>query len=549
MLKPTSILFCLFLLASSIAQNHELTAKTSIDQVTVFLSGAQVHRKGKVTLVPGVNEIKLAGLSPSINGNSVQASLSNSNLTILSVDHKMNYLTEKSFAPRIASIKDSLEEMALKYTIRESYERVYKEEKSMLITNKSIGGNETGVDIEDLMEMADFYRVRLTELETKLLDIDREKKEINTTINNLKSQLNLLNARKSTHTSEIIVKVSSKSRTMADVNVNYIVSQAGWMPKYDIRASKTTEPIELTYKADVYQNTGNDWKNVNLTLSTGNPTVNNTQPKLSPWYLYFQQEYNKRKYFRNDNKEDSYGNGLYDQAAKPKALEEFVIAKNPRFLSVSSTAASVTQFTENAVNANFEIQIPYSILSNNESSTVEIQKYNLPAQFKHYAAPKLDNDAFLLARITDWGEYHLLPGDVNVYFEGTSIGTSYLNTAITDDTLDVSMGRDKGVVVQRDRIKDFCKTTGIGANKKTIRGFKILVKNNKSTSSELILLDQVPISSDKQIEVTIDDNGGATHNEENGQLKWILNLAPGESREITYRFTVKYPKNKIIGNL
>ena len=138
---------------------------------------------------------------------------------------------------------------------------------------------------------------------------------------------------------------------------------------------------------------------------------------------------------------------------------------------------------------------------------------------------------------------------MNVYFEGTSVGSSYLNTAITDDTLDVSMGRDKGVVVQRERIKDFCKTTGIGSNKKTIRGYKIIVKNNKSTASELILLDQVPISSDKQIEVTIDDDGGANQNQENGLLKWILKLQPGESREISYRFAVKYPKNKNVGNL
>ena len=543
MKKLTSFSLAFLIFVSFNAQNLKQSAKTTIEQVTVFLSGAQVHREGKVSLVPGVNEIKLLGLSPSINGNTIQASLSNSNLTILSVDHKMNYLTEKAYAPRIARIKDSLEDMALIYKIRESYQRVYNEEKSMLLANKAIGGNESGVDIEDLMEMADFYRARLTEVETKLLDIEKEKKEINKTITNLKTQLNQLNARKTTNTSEITIKVSSKTRTMADINVNYIVSGAGWMPKYDIRSSNTTDPVELTYKADVFQNTGNDWKNVDLTLSTGNPSVNNTQPELSPWYLYFVQQVAVTRY-DNKNRKDALANAVQLSVAETApVLQEVSVGK------ISKSSANFTQFSENAVNANFEIQIPYSILSNNESSTVEIQKYDLPSQFKHYAAPKLDNDAFLLARITDWGEYHLLPGNVNVYFEGTSVGSSYLNTAITDDTLDVSMGRDKGVVVQRERIKDFCKTTGIGSNKKTIRGYKIIVKNNKSTASELILLDQVPISSDKQIEVTIDDDGGANHNQENGLLKWILKLQPGESREISYRFAVKYPKNKNVGNL
>ena len=548
MLKSTSILLCFLSILTAYSQNKPVNAKTAIKEVTVFLSGAEIHRKGKVTVIPGVNEIKIIGLSPSVNGNSVQASLSNDNLTILSVDHKMNFLTENTFAPRIETIKDSLEEMASNYKIRESLERVYREEKSMLITNKSIGGSDTGVDIEDLMEMADFYRQRLTQVETKLLDIDREKARITKTITKLNAHLNQLNAKRTNHTSEITVKVSSKLRMVSDIDVSYIVSQAGWMPKYDIRAENTTYPIGLTYKADVFQNTGIDWKNVNLTLSTGNPTVNNTQPELSTWRLYFQQQYLKKEYRRD--KRDALANARYSadygEEDENKGLYDVQMMSAA---GVSKSSANFTQFTENAVNAEFAIQIPYSVLSNNESATVEIQKYDLPAQFKHYAAPKLDNDAFLLARITDWGEYHLLPGDANVYFEGTSVGTSYLNSAITDDTLDVSMGRDKGVVVQRERIKDFCKTTGIGANKKTIRGYKLIIKNNKSTASELILLDQVPVSSNKQIEVTIDDNGGAKHNQENGQLKWVLKLAPGESREISYKFTVKYPKNKIVGNL
>ena len=179
----------------------------------------------------------------------------------------------------------------------------------MLLANKAIGGNESGVDIEDLMEMADFYRARLTEVETKLLDIEKEKKEINKTITNLKTQLNQLNARKTTNTSEITIKVSSKTRTMADINVNYIVSGAGWMPKYDIRSSNTTDPVELTYKADVFQNTGNDWKNVDLTLSTGNPSVNNTQPELSPWYLYFVQQVAVTRY-DNKNRKDALANAV-----------------------------------------------------------------------------------------------------------------------------------------------------------------------------------------------------------------------------------------------
>ena len=550
MQKSAAFLLCFLTLLTAYTQNKSVNAKTTIKKVTVFLSGAEVHRNGKLTILPGVNQLKLTGLSSCIKSSSVQASLTNDNLTILSVDHKNNYLTENTSTPRIAIIKDSLDNMALKYKIRESLERVYFEEKNMLLTNKSIGGRDTGVDIENLMEMADFYRKRLTEVETKLLDIEQEKADINKTIISLKAHLEQLNVVKTNFTSEIIIKVSSKLRITTDLDVSYIVTKAGWMPKYDIRAENTTDPIGLTYKADVFQNTGNDWDNVNLTLSTGDPSLNNTQPELAAWYLYFQNKYNVRDYKMPliEREDEYYLDAIQVRGAREMAtIACYSIKSLP--LRASKSAANFTNYTENAVNAEFAIEIPYSILSNNEFSTVEIQQYDLPAKFEHYAAPKLDNDAFLLARITDWGEYNLLPGDVNVYFEGTSVGTSYLNTAIIDDTLAVSMGRDKGVVVKRDRIKDFCKTTGIGSNKKTIRGYKLSIKNNKSTTIELTLLDQMPISSNKQIEVNIVDYGEAKYNKENGELKWVLKLAPGESREINYRFAVKYPKNKIVGNL
>ena len=549
MQKSFAITLCFVTIFSSYSQNKPVSAKTSINDVTVFLSGAEVHRNGKLTILPGVNQLKLTGLSSCIKPSSVQASLSNNNLTILSVDHKNNFLTENTSAPRIAIIKDSLENMALKYKIRESLERVYIEEKNMLLTNKAIGGSDTGVDIENLMEMADFYRKRLTEVETKLLDIEQEKADINKTIISLKAHLEQLDVVNTNFTSEISIKVSSKLRITTELDVSYIVTKAGWMPKYDLRANNTTDPIGLTYKADVFQNTGNDWDNVNLTLSTGDPSLNNRQPELAAWYLYFQNKYNVRNYkMPLIDREDEYSSeGIQVRGAREVATITCYSIKLPR--RSSKSAANFTNYTKHAVNAEFAIEIPYSILSNNEFSTVEIQQYDLPAKFEHYAAPKLDNDAFLLARITDWGEYNLLPGDVNVYFEGTSVGTSYLNTAIIDDTLAVSMGRDKGVVVKRDRIKDFCKTSGIGSNKKTIRGYKLSIKNNKSTTSALTLLDQMPISSNKQIEVNIVDDGQAKYNKENGELKWVLKLAPGEAKEITYRFAVKYPNNKIVGNL
>ncbi len=551
MLRITLLSLSFMIFLTSYSQHREQDVNTDIKNVTVFLSGAEIHRTGKVTLNSGVTELKLKELSPSINGSSVQAKLGNNNVTIISVNHKMDYLTEATYTPRIIEIKDSLEDMSLKLKIRESRERVFREEKSMLISNKSIRGEQNGVDVEELEYMADFYRNRLTDIENKLLDIENSKKDINLTINNLRRQLNVLNAKKTRNTSEISIKVSCNSRITTEMNISYVVNNAGWVPKYDVRSENTTDPVNLTYKGDVYQNTGIEWESVNITLSTGNPTVSNSQPNLTPWYLYYYSNQRKKSYKakglakQDIQQQNAYNDDYFEESEGAEVLlyDMAVVSEESR------SSSDFTTVTESTVNTEFEIDLPYSITSDGQANTVEIIKHDLPVEYKYYAVPKLDNDAFLLARVSGWGEYNLLPGDVNVYFEGTSVGTSYLNTETTEDTLDISMGRDNSIIIKRDKVKDFCKTTSFGANKKSLRGYEISVRNNKSNAIQLHLVDQIPLSRTKEIEVILDESNGAEHNEDTGELKWEMDIPSGETKKVIYKYSVKYPKNKSIGNL
>ena len=552
-----SILLYLFISTSLLSQNKELELNSKINDVTVFLSGAEIHRTSKVVLNTGVTELKLSELSPSIDAKSIQAKLESKDVIIISVNHKMNYLSEASITPKIKAVTDSLEDMRLKLEIRKSHERVYKEEKSMLLVNKSIKGEQSGVDVEDLMEMADFYRSRLQEIETKLIDINHSKNKIQATINNLNKHLRQLNSLSRKNTSEIFVKVSCKTRISTTLNISYVVNQAGWVPKYDVRSNNTTDPINLTYKADVYQNTGVEWDNVSLTLSTGNPTINNSQPELSQWYLQYYNSYKNQQRKKSYAANQQYGNAnkIASQSvgAMPSRMDDedngFYATADIKIEEESRSSANFTSVTNSTVNAEFAIALPYSITSDGQANTVEIQKYELPVSYEYFAIPKLDKDAFLLARISGWGEYNLLPADVNVYFEGTSVGTSYLNTETTNDTLDISMGRDNSIIITRKKIKDFNKTTTLGSNKKSQRGYEISIRNNKNNAITLTLLDQLPLSKTKDIEISLYEDGGANHNEITGTLKWSLNINPGETNKISYKYSVKYPKNKTISNL
>lgn len=524
--------YCNFFTAQNIKE-----VNSKIKDVTVFLNSAEIKRIANIVVNKGSNEIKLTQLSPYIQPNSIQVKADNKNITIVSVNSQVNYLDREKLnkSPEVKSINDSIEELSLKLQIRESYERVYKEEKSLLLANKKIGGENTGVDIEDLMDIADFYRDRLANIETKLLDIKRDKKKLNDAINRLNKQRSLYynNVK---NTGEILINITSLQKTNAKIEVVFVSSNAGWEPFYDIRSNNIKEPIELVYKGKVHQKTGNDWNNVNIKLSTGNPSSNNTQPKFSKWYLQYYTPINTYQRPQATMKREAYS---LDEAQAPSFDD----------IESSKSIADFTTVKESTVNTTFDISIPYTIKSNGKPNLIEIQNYEMPVSYKYYTIPRKDNDAFLLANIVGWGDYNLLPGNTNIYFENTFVGESYLATSTTNDTLNVSMGRDKSIIITREKIKDFSKNNTFGNNKKSTRGYELKIRNNKSQQIEIEVIDQIPLSTKKEIEVELLESKGAKYNASSGKLTWILKIPANTTETISYKFSVKYPKDKNISNL
>jgi uncharacterized protein (TIGR02231 family) len=217
------------------------------------------------------------------------------------------------------------------------------------------------------------------------------------------------------------------------------------------------------------------------------------------------------------------------QAPKSKPLESQVIA---------------TMIKENQTTIEIEVEKPYSILSNGEKLLVDLKKHDLEAQYEYYAVPKLEKDAFLIAKITDWEKYSFLQGEANLYFEDTFIGKSILEAESFQDTLSISLGRDRGIAINREKIDQFSRKRFVGNNVDEARGYRIIVKNNKSQNINLTLLDQVPISIVNDISVNIRELGKATKNEDTGILTWKLRLAPAEQETVEFQYEVRYPRKE-----
>lgn len=199
---------------------------------------------------------------------------------------------------------------------------------------------------------------------------------------------------------------------------------------------------------------------------------------------------------------------------------------------------------EKQTTVDFEIEIPYSIKSDNKSYSVDMANYNLPAEYKYFCVPKIDKDAFLIANISDWEKYNLLEGEANIFFEDTYIGKTLLDIRYATDTLQISLGRDKNVSVKREKVKNFTTKQFIGSKKEDSRDWSINVKNNKSQKINMLIFDQVPISTLEEIKVDIFETSGANHNLDTGEIKWDFSIEPNENKKFELKYSVRYPKNR-----
>ena len=521
------------------AQELQKPIKSEIKDVTIFLSGAQISRTGSINLGTGTTEVIFGDLSQYIVPTSIQAS-GKGDFTILSVVHQMNYLKNQVKSKEQINLEDSLEKCKQQLEYQKGLQSVYTQESNMIIANQSLGGTNVGVKVQDIKDAAEFFRTRLSDIKMKQIEISAKITKLNERINNINNQLATLNANMNLPSSEVVVTVSAKEATQAGLTINYLVTSAGWTPSYDLRAVDINNPISMNYKANVYQSSGEDWKNVKLTLSTGNPSQSGTKPYIQPWYLTF---YVPITYH---NEYNAYQQR--PQASKAPAAREEVSAKLSEItVADAGSSANYTQVVENQTNVEFEISIPYTIISDNKQHAVDIQTYSLPAKFQYYCAPKIDRDAFLLARVTGWDQYNLLSGEVNLFYEGTYVGKSYLETRTAKDTLDISLGRDKNIAVTRIKLKDYSSSAFVGMNKKELSAWEINVRNKKKQDINVVVEDQFPISNDKDIEVERLEMTGGKYNESTGIVTWNLNIKPGESvKNLVMKYSVKYPKSKTV---
>ncbi len=624
-----SLFFLIAIISDAATAPEEVKVSSEIKRVTVFRKGAQVSREATASIPLGNSLLKFAGISPHIDKNSIQIK-GDGDFTILSVNHQLNYFELPDKTKKIESLETEKERLADRQKETQALLNVLKEEESLLAANKTIGGSQTGVQIDNLRATAEFYRTRLKAIKLEKLTLHKSLQLDKDSLSRLTAQLSELNAQQGIYTSEIVLAVNSERATSGSFVLSYIVKNAGWFPNYDIRVKDVENPIELAYKGNVYQTSGESWDDVKLTLSTGDFSQTASKPSLVPWRLTFyipgyaykngQRKYQGGVYSgvggsagrisgmvmdthgeplvganvmvagstmgtvtdfegryslelppNSRNIIVSYvgfssvetainsavmnivleGDVLLDEVTvtalgrrKKKNRSSLILDRAPQKKQEATANNPVVEKIQRSTTVEFEIELPYTIPSDGKQYTVQMKQHQLPAYYEYSCVPKLDLDAFLTAQITGWEEFNLLNGEANLFFEGTFLGKSYIDVQTVEDTLHISLGRDRDVVVTRKKQKDFTKKQFIGNKRTDTRGWDIEVRNKKKQTINIVVEDQFPISTNDQIEVKQESYKDASLDKDTGILTWKFSLDNGESRKIHFRYSVKYPKKK-----
>jgi uncharacterized protein (TIGR02231 family) len=336
---------------------------------------------------------------------------------------------------------------------------------------------------------------------------------------------------------EILVSVTSEKQVTGKLTLSYVVANAGWYPSYDIRVDDIKNPVEIFYKANVFQNSGVEWKDVKLSFSNATPWVAGDFPVLNPWFVDF---YNPSPVMIRGMA------SMAKSSEAPKMKEEADVALNVAEEKAMATPPVIVEKQVGETTITFDITVPYTIPSDGKVQTVEIQRITAPADYKYVSMPKLSPLAYLTANITDWAKLSLQTGEATLYFENSFVGKSTLNVNQLKDTLTISLGTDNSILVKREKRKDFTSKKVIGTNRTDTYSFLLTIRNNKSNAVKITLNDQIPVSSNSSIYVDPAELSGGKLNQQTGEIKWDLDIKPQETKQIVLTYSVKYPKDKTI---
>jgi|GEM_PF-142227 len=555
--RLTFVLALLLLLpvAAAVAQKPVIT-NAEVRAVNVYRRGVELRSQATCSVPAGITEVVIRNVARQFQEESLQVGLNSESATILSSEYLSDlyryYQTELA-NPETTAIYTKIRSLENEIRTKQNEQAGCQNTLKMLELNQRVPNGNQSYSVEQMNQYTDFYLRKQTEFRERSSLIDSTIAKLGREIRSLRYSLMDSNEgeERLADRNAILLRVQSDKPAQLRLSIRYLSPNAGWSPQYEIKGKDISSPLQLTARAMLNQSTGIRWKDVELTLTNGYPNDTQMAPKPEPWFLHTMYASEKNVLLGYGMKKSSITmRGIASAEAytnRDLELSDDSVGDN----DYDGEATEDANFTveTNLLNVSYEVKTKYDIRSNGQNNIIPLYKQEIPAEFTYYTMPTMVPEAYLMAKVRDYSKYGLLSAPANVIFDNTFVGRTQINPSSTGETLEVTLGRDPRIAVDRKTVADKSGEKFLSSSREKTITYDIVVKNNKREAIRIGIKDRIPLSTDESIKVELLEKSGAWYDTDHGYLAWDVSLEPGESQSLRVSYRVRYPKALSIINL
>lgn len=529
------ILSALLIVVHFLSNAKEIVTEVTVTQAVVYLKGAKVTANTQINLVRGKNYVRLENLPRDLNVATISVQIPKS-VDMMSIQPEFQKIKtpekdeeEKRMLEEIAKHQKQIELLNIQI-------RTLNAEKAILEANKQIVPHEKSTNVEQLEKLLALYSKKLLEIENSVFNLNEKRQEFQTKINELNDKISKRKPQVKPQAYDVVLELDSKTDQSCEIVISYLVEEAGWVPSYDVRAQTSKKAVELTYKGKIYQNTGQEWNNIKLSVSSYRPNLNTQRPILHPMFV---MEFVEPVYQQRPAANAGYANSYMAKEKAPQIVQD---NDSYRLDDVLAEQATWTAVTDSPLSVIYELQRKHSIPSKREPQHVLLDKREIAAEYVYHVVPSINTEVHLLAKIKNWNELSLMGGEAFLFLGDNFVGKTNLSSQVENDELPIALGTDERIVVKRTRLTDKSETKKRGEEEVGVHSFEISFKNNLTFDITLEVLDQIPVSKSAKIVVSDEVYGEAEYTKTTGALLWTQKLAAGKSGKVEFSYKITHPK-------
>ena len=533
------IVGCLAAASSYSAETVRLPS--TVTSVTVYGDRAAVTRTAETSLRPGFYLLSFDNLPSGILDQSVRVSGEAAGAKILDVRVETTFL-DTIPEERIQALQSRIQELQAQVNELNDRTSILAMERDFISQIKAQSADNISKDlkvqrptVEDWQKVLAFLDVNLNKNFSDQRKVAKDRTDLQAKIDALQRQVNLISPGSRKSRKSILVDVEVTKEGSLKLSPQYVVLGSGWHPQYELRFGTETGEVELTYRGIIHQSTGEDWSNVDVTLSTARPDVGGVKPDLYPWYVTVQEPMRPM---------------MKGMANAPSAMSEVVVSAQAQG-RVGAVETQVARVESDQLSALFHIVAKSSVPSDNIPHTVTIEIGKLHSELSSSSAPKLSPFVYLKASVRNTTDAPLLGGAASIFSNDDFVSTSRLNAVAPNESFDVYLGIDPGVKIERRLVNKFTDYTGtFTKNVRVSYEIRYMLENNRRSADTVAVEENIPISQNEKIVVEqVEPSEKQMRPDDKGILTWKIPLKAGEKKNWILKFNVEYPQGTTISGL